>query len=304
MDIRLPNFLIVGAAKSGTTSLWHYLKQHPEVFMPINKEPIFFVSSYYKNLNPKDPKYELLNKFLVLTFEDYLNLFKNAKKEKAIGEASVPYLYHYEMAIPQIKKYLGDVKIIIILRNPVDRAFSAYTYLLRDQEEVLSLDRCLDIEDKRKKENWCTIHFYKDVGLYFKQVKAYLESFTQVKVYLFDDLKMDTLGLVEDIYEFLDVDSSFIPDVLTRHNISGVPKNMFIHNLIDKPNFFINLLKPVIKTFTSEAKRRKVIEGLRDLNLEKPEMPPETREYLKTLFRDDILKLQDVIDKDLNHWLK
>lgn len=303
MAIKLPNFLIVGAAKSGTTSLWHYSKQHPEIFMPINKEPLFFVSSIYKCIKLQDPTYEIVKEFIIFSFEDYIKLFKDAKKEKAIGEASAPYLYYYEAAIPEIKKYLGDIKIIIILRNPADRAFSAYTFLLREEKEILPFERCIEVEEERRKENWSMAVLFKEAGFYYKQVNSYLENFSQVRVYLFDDLKKDPLGLVRDIYEFLEVDLSSVPDIHTKHNVSGVPKSIFLHKFMTRPNIFTTLIKPVVKALVPEVKRRKVIEGLRDLYLEKPEMKPRTRNYLKDLYRDDLLKLQDLIKRDLSHWL-
>ncbi|MBI5603279.1 MAG: sulfotransferase [Deltaproteobacteria bacterium] len=299
-----PNFLIVGASKSGTTSLWHYLKQHPEVFMSVPKEPLFFVSSYYQSLNPKDPKFKVLKNDLKTSPDEYLDLFSGVKNEKAIGEASVPYLYHYDLAIPAIKKHIGDCKIIIVLRNPVQRAFSAYTFLLRDLEESRSFESCLELEENRKKNNWAMIHFYKGAGIFYPQVRAYLEHFKEVKIYLFEELKNHTREIVKDIYAFLGVDTTFVPDVNTKHNISGVPKNMLIHKVITEPNALKNFLRPGIRWLIPETKRRRWIEGLREKNLVKPEMKPETRQELINYFHDDILMLQDLIKRDLTHWLK
>ncbi|HDL01569.1 MAG TPA: sulfotransferase, partial [candidate division Zixibacteria bacterium] len=128
----LPNFLIAGASKSGTTSLHSYLKQHPMIFMPV-KESRFFVSEIFENLSPKDPRYEHIIKYTIFNYYDYVKLFENVNNEHAIGEAGTLYLYYYKIAISKIKKYLGNNKIIIILRNPTDRAFSAYMHLLRDR---------------------------------------------------------------------------------------------------------------------------------------------------------------------------
>lgn len=303
-NYNIPNFLIVGAAKSGTTSLWHYLKQHPEVFMSVPKEPLFFVSSYYQSLNPKDPKFKLLKSVLRPTLDEYLDLFYGVKNEKAIGEASMPYLYHYDLAIPAIKKHIGDCKIIIVLRNPVQRAFSAYTFLLRDLEETASFESCLELEEKRKNDNWSMSHFYKGAGLFYSQVRAYIEHFKEVKIYLFEELKNHTLEIVKDIYAFLGVDTTFLPDINTKHNISGIPQNMLIHKFITEPNALKDFLRPGIKWFIPETKRRRWIEGLREKNLIKPEMSPETHQELINYFHDDILMLQELINKDLNHWLK
>jgi len=154
-NIKLPNFLIVGAPKSGTTSLYYYLKEHPEIYMSKLKEPHFF-SKECKNLPFRGPKDESLGstKYMNLTWEDYQNLFKGAITYKAVGEASADYLYYFKCSIKNIKKYLGNPKIIIILRNPIERAFSAYLHMLRDGREYLSFREALHMEEERKKNNW------------------------------------------------------------------------------------------------------------------------------------------------------
>ena len=138
--VLLPNFLVVGAGKSGTTSLYHYLKAHPDVFMSRIKEPGFIVAQFIKmpQSGVGDERQSTVG-----NFSDYCRLFEDAEGKKAVGEASNDNLYHYERAIPYIKRFFGDIKIIIILRNPVDRAFSAYTYLLRDNREFLTFEEDL-----------------------------------------------------------------------------------------------------------------------------------------------------------------
>ena len=297
---KLPNFLIVGAAKSGTTFLYQILKQHPEVYMPMNKEPRFFVSSFYKNINASHPRYRTT----VFTLEDYIKLFKNVKNENAIGEASVVYLCRYKIAIPQMKKFLDSIKIIIILRNPIIRAFSAYMHLVSDGKETLPFEESLKMEEIRKKQNYLSIiYFYKESGMYYNQVKAYLENFNKVKVYLYDDLVKDPLGLAKDIYNFLEVDTTFVPDTTVKYNISGIPRSRLLQRFLKKPNIVKTLLRPITRMIP-EQKRAKIISGLRYKNLEKPQMKPETREYLKNFYREDILKLQKLIHRDLSTWLK
>ena len=112
MEVYLPNFLIVGAAKSGTTSLYQYLHEHPEIFMSGNKEPRFFISSVFTNMSSDDPRYSALLDLTITEYDEYTKLFRDAGKYKAIGEATATYLYYYQEAIPNIKKYLNDVKII------------------------------------------------------------------------------------------------------------------------------------------------------------------------------------------------
>jgi hypothetical protein len=175
MRNNLPNFLIVGAAKSGTSALHNYLNQHPDVFMPsyntegINiKEPQFFVKQMVMNRIHSG----------VWDWESYKDLFKQAQNYQAIGEASVFYLYYFEEAIKNIKQYLtNEVKIIIILRNPINRAFSAHQHVSRSIKENLSFEDAISLEEKRlmNNETLTPMVMYKDMGLYCAMVNAYLE---------------------------------------------------------------------------------------------------------------------------------
>jgi len=302
---KLPNFLIVGAQKSGTTSLYIYLKEHPEVFMPERlKEPRFFVAPIFKKIDRNQPLWISFMNNTMFELHDYLKLFEKIQKEKAIGESTTAYLYYYKVAIELIKEYLGDIKIIISLRNPIDRAFSAYLHLRRENFENISFEEALKKENTRKGLNWVPIYYFTSIGFYYHQVKAYLDNFDQVKIVLFDDLKKDTLGLVKDIYKFLGVNPSFTPDVSVRYNVTGIPKNKFIHKFLKESNILKSIIKPVVKTIIPQGERRKIIEKIKMKNLQKPQMKPETRKYLKNLYREDILKLQDLIKRDLSSWLE
>ena len=301
--LKLPNFLIVGAAKSGTTSLYYYLREHPEIYMSPVKEPKFITSRFLKfPFNGIGD--DLIERNIVKDFNDYCVLFQNVEKEKAIGEASADNLYYYEKAIPYIKRYLGNPKIIIILRNPIERSFSAYCHLVRDKREFLSFEEALMQEEFRKMQNWEFIWFYKDVGFYYKQVKAYLENFSEVKIYLYDDLKKNPLKLVQDIYSFLEVDDSFVPkNINKKFNISGIPKNKFLHEFLTQPNLIKSIIKPLVKGVLPRGVRQRLRNKILQKNLYKPQINPQTKEYLKSLYKEDILRLQELIKRDLSHWL-
>ena len=302
MKNKLPNFLIVGAAKSGTTSLYHYLKEHPEIYLHKKKEIRFF--SQMKG-NFRGPRDKNVNKSIVKNIEEYKTYFINLQKEIAIGDISPDYLFFYENAVSGIKKYLINPKIIIILRNPIERAFSQWVYFVKDGREFLSFEDALFEEEKRKSLNWEWAWYYKEVGLYYNQVKAYLENFDNVKIYLYDDLQKDRLGLVQDIYRFLEVNDNFVPESLNeKYNVSGIPKNKFLHKFLREENLIKDIIKPVVKTVLPDKVRHKLINKIMQKNLQKPQMKPETREYLKNYYKEDILKLQDLINRDLTHWLK
>ena len=201
------NFLIVGAAKSGTSSLHNYLNQHPDVFMP----------SYNKvGMKVKEPRFlikDLVEHRLhngVWTFDEYQLLFNKVTDEKAIGESTVLYLYYFEEAIKNIKYRLDkNTRIIIMLRNPVDRAFSAYNHVARSVKEQLSFEEALEIEHERLEldPTLTPMVMYKDMGLYCNMVKAYLDNFENVHIIMYEDFKNDTAKEVKKTLEFLGLDS-------------------------------------------------------------------------------------------------
>jgi hypothetical protein len=283
--------------RSGTTSLWRYLKQHPQIYMPSVKEPRFLTSSSLIKSRP------------IHTFEDYIELFRNVKDESAIGEASPHYLYPYGSTIPTIKHYLGDVNIVMILRNPADRAFSAYKHALLISnknspfKEQLPFEKSLEMEEERRKnEVWPMMNFYKDLGFYYRQVKAYTENFSRVKVCLYDDLRTDALGLTQDVFNFLEVDSSFTPEVGIKHNISPPMNKVLREFLLDYDHFLKKLIRPILLNTIGINNTEKLVNLFK--NVDQIKMRPETRRYLIDLYRDDILKLQDLIQRDLTSWLK
>ena len=212
--MKKPNFLIVGAAKSGTTSLFHYLRQHPAVFMPDFKEPQYLVHSKIQGR---------LHKYIT-NREDYLNLF-SAADQQCIGEASVFYLYFYEEAIANIKKELGEnVKIIIMLREPVSRTVSAYEHVFRNNiKEQLSFTDALAVEEGRleREQDLTPMAMYKSMSMYADAVKAYQEAFQDVHIALYDDFQSSPKQCIDQIFEFLGVESCEEIDYLSRHNIGG-----------------------------------------------------------------------------------
>lgn len=306
MEYKLPNFLIVGASRSGTTSIYHYLRQHPEIYLSPLKEPNF-LSDKFTRLIHKGVMVDK-GKNIIKNFEEYKRLFLNAKNEKAIGEVSPENLLFYEDAIKRIKKYLGEVKIIIILRNPIERAFSYYVHLIKEFGNFLSFEETLEMKEEEGGDGWM---FYGprclSGGFYYNQVKAYLDNFNQCKIYLYDDLQKDTLALLKDIFEFLNVDSLFIPNVEIKYNISGIPKNKIKHEFLNKLIRSVILARIIKRLLLPKDKRievSKFIHNIKSRNLEKPQLKPETREYLKNLYREDILKLQSLLKRDLSHWLR
>lgn len=297
--MNLPNFLIIGAAKAGTSSLHYYLSQHPQIFMPTLKEPKFF-ALVGEELNFQNPD-QAINHDSINSLNDYQKLFREVTDEIAIGEASPIYLYS-EKAAHHIRKYIPQTKLIVVLRNPVDRAFSCYTHLRREGYETLSFEDALQVEKQRIENNWAHLWHYQEAGFYSKQLKPYLNLFDreQIKIFLFDDLCKDSLSLLQEIYKFLGVDADFIPD-LEKRNVSGMPKSLLLQKLLFRGNF----LRDAFLSIFPRRLYRDFVKQIKKWNMgEKLSLDPCTRLHLQRIYRDDILELQGLIQKDLSMWLK
>lgn len=296
--MKIPNFLIIGAAKAGTTSLYDYLNQHPQIYMSPIKEPRFFALEGEK-LDFGGPA-QGINRTSVTTWEQYCQLFQEVTTEKAIGEASTVYLS--DLKAPQrIKHYLPEVKLIAILRDPAERAFSSYVHLVRDGYENLSFAEAIEAEPSRIKEKWQPLWYYKERGFYYEQLQRYFAIFKpeQIKIYLYKELAADSTAVIQELTRFLGVNDTFTPD-LTRKNVSGIPKNRFLQNLFTKDN----PIKSVVKPLLPKSLRQSVLQNVTKSNLgTKPTLSPQMRQKLIAIYREDILKLQELIQKDLSEWL-
>ena len=313
---KTPNFFVVGAAKAGTSSLENYLRKHPEIYISPIKEPHFFS----EDINPTDfrsnfRKRSSLNikKYLsnyplppkhVAYIEDlpiYLELFREVKNEKAIGELSTGYLYS-KCAAEKIYKFNPDAKIIILLRQPVFRAFSHYLMNIRDmwdyQRDFINSVEC-DLTHVNK--GWGKSHLYVELGLYFEQVSRYLKRFpeSQVKISLYDDLEEDPVKFMEELFEFLEVDSSklSLQDFFIKHNSSKLPLIKILSwylPVFDVLREYIFIFMP----YKVKAQIKKIIFSSKEVpNLRKDEF-----EQVMKYFSEDIQKLSVLIKRDLQSW--
>lgn len=300
--MNLPNFLIVGAAKAGTTSIHAYLQQHPQVFMCPVKETNFFAfeGEELNFLGGISPGY-LAN--FATNIDDYCDQFQEVNNEIAIGEACPSYLY-LPQAVERIKNYIPDVKIIIILRDPIERAYSHFLHHLRDRLVTKTgFEQALKLESERIADNWWWDYHYVQVGLYSQQLKRYFDNFDrqQIKVVLYKDLKADSLAFVQDIFEFIGVERQFKPDLSAKHNATGIPYHKALDALLKEPN----LIKAIYQLLLPEKLRKPITAKIAQYNpLYKPPLTPEIRHNLLELYSEDILKLQKLIQQDLSLWLK
>ena len=300
----LPNFLILGTAKAGTTSLYHYLSQHPRIFMSVPKEPKFFACEGETGIfnGPGDREF---NRHVVTDIDSYCRLFESAQHKKALGEATPIYLYCPRVP-ERIQKYTPKAQMFAILRNPVDRAYSSFLHLRRQGREPLAdFAAALRQEESRICQNYHPLWYYKNLGLYYAQVKRYLDRFgpAQVHIYLYDDLKSQPLQIVREIFRILDVDDTFVPDVSEQYLAARLPRSARLQKLLRKTKRAKRALEP----FVPEALSWRLTAGIEAVEKKNWVNPPalslETRAALTDEFRDDILRLQDLLRRDLSAWL-
>ncbi|WP_115719139.1 sulfotransferase family protein [Gallaecimonas mangrovi] len=294
------DFIVAGAAKSGTTSIFQYLNSHPDIFIPDVKE-----CRYFSKLN-KDFKglgAEFFANEGITDDDEYQSLFQN-HQDKKCGDISNDYLYYHKESIANIKKTVGDsVKIIIILRNPIERAFSNYMHHIRDGWENLSFKDALIREDERIKDNWGWSYHYKSVGLYSEQVKDYLKNFENVKICLFEDLRNRHV-FIKDICHFIGIDEDEVDLDMKEFNRSGRPKSKAVMRFSEGKGFLASIIKPFIRLFLPKNIRENIAGKIKDVNLSKEYISLEDKTFLIDFYREDIKNLEGVIKRDLSAWLK
>ncbi|MEZ6098594.1 MAG: sulfotransferase [Pirellulaceae bacterium] len=294
-----PDFLIIGAARSGTTALASYLAQHPQIFMTQPKEP-HFMAFAGRRLDFRGPGDDvMMNQVVVTDRSRYQQLYRQANGQIA-GEGSVSTLYYYQQAIPNIEKYAPNAKLIVLLRNPVERAFSSFLYMRsKGYESIEDFDQALDEEDRRFEENWHHIWHYRRMGRYVEQLKAFLDTFgkDRVKVITYEDFDEHTPQVVQTVLDFLGADQSFRPKTDVTVNSSGTPRNWLVKGL------FQSMVRSTYLRYTLKAMFPFVIrERLRNLILHRPVLAQHTRARLEEDFVDEIRQLEQLLHVDLERW--
>ncbi len=294
--INKPSFIIVGVARCGTTSLYHYLKQHPHIDFPKIKEPKYFSSKVqsYPHNGPGDKE---VDDNVVKIEKSYDELFLSLNKVKVIGEASSDYFYNHKKIIPLIKEKLGDVKIIICLRNPIERAFSAYNNLLRDSREKLSFYEGLMKENERIENNYDWMWHYTNGGFYSDGITNFKNHFKDVELVFFDDLIKSPEKVVQRIFTFLNVDSSYKVDLSKKYSVSGKPKNLIFKTLSSRIGFFSDFRKIIIRLVP-----RKYLEIFASYMFKKNNIDEKSRKFLKSIFYKEIQLVSKLTNRNLINW--
>jgi hypothetical protein len=293
---RIPDFFIVGAPKCGTTAMYEYLRQHPDVFMPFHKEPLFFGS-------------DLTRRYGEMSERDYLRLFAPAGPDQRVGEASAWYLYSTRAAA-EIAAASPQARIVAMFRDPVDVMYAQHSQLLfSEQEDIPDFADALDAEEDRaagrrlppgpiRPENL----LYRRMVRFGEQLTRYLDVFgtERVHVIVHDDLRSDLGGEYRRLLEFLDVDTAFVAD-FTPANENKRVRNRRLQRLIWDPPLLRPLI-PAIRRFPAAHSVRARLLALNSRRAARPPMDPVLRARLQAELRPEVERLGRLIGRDLSAW--
>ncbi|RRO22293.1 sulfotransferase family protein [Flavobacteriaceae bacterium 14752] len=300
MNNNLPHFILAGSPKCGSTSLYYYLAEHPDIYMSPQKEIHYFTFDILNALD-QGPNDKRVNAFHIGNYEDYINQFKQAKPSQIIGEVSPSYVNYPETTIPKIKKHLGDPKIIMLIRDPIKRAYSNYLHLLREDREKLSFYDALLEEEARMKNKYSDFWYYRFNSMYYEKIKKFDEAFDRMLIITTENLNENPKAVMKSIYKFLGVDYNFDPKSINeKYNPGGLYKS----NLITKFFFRQSRLRSVIKRLmpiTPGMKKIK-LKMIKKFKEKTPDIDPKAEEFLVKHFKKDVENLKKNFDIDLSLW--
>lgn len=306
-----PNLFIVGAMRCGTSSLFIYLNEHPEVFMPEVKEPMYFGSDLYDSSFP-----ELL--------PEYLCLFKKATNEKIIGEASTTYLYS-QLAAKEIKAFSPQAKIIIMLRNPVDMMYSLYSQSYhhwrklynqgKGYENIADFSDALKAEAERK-QGRCVpgtlvskrfrsyfYLYYRDLARYTNQVQRFFDVFDSenIKVIIFEDLIHHPCNVYQEVCRFLNIDSGFHPNFKAYNQTRISSGSLLEKTVVHTPAPVRHFVRRSITYVLGHKLWEQITDGI-FASERPPNLDPGLRKSLQEEFKPEVVRLGELIGRDLRYW--
>ncbi|HWF07044.1 MAG TPA: sulfotransferase [Bryobacteraceae bacterium] len=311
-SLPFPNFFLVGAPKAGTTALYRYLDQHPAIYMSPIKEPHFFADEVrlenfaddFRGMAearlPALREYlagEVREKFSggpIADWADYLKLFQCVRGETAIGEASVCCLWS-ETAARNIHAQFPHAKILMMLRNPVERAFSQYAHMLTFAAAPVSFADHMDAALRSTSTQMSELYPFLRFGLYAAQIERYFALFDrgQVNIHFYEDFCRAPLDVMQSIFAFLGVDAAFRPDLGHRHMEAKVPRSFWLKNALKKTGMW-----DVARSAAPEVLRRAAFKKRNAIR-----MTADDCARLANYYREDIGKLSVLLGRDLSDWL-
>lgn len=297
MDKSAKKFLVVGGAKCATTALYYYLIQHPDVFVPSIKECRYFSNIGNRVHNP------FTNEVIVKvsnTWEEYQLLFSGSSG-KIQGDVSPDYLYYYHESVNNIITLFGsDVRIVILLRDPVERAFSNYWHWRREGLKNVSFDDYLQIEDGFSESKAFCGFFIKKVGIFSPAVAAYLKAFPSVKIVFFEDFSVDPISVSLEILDFIGATGTVDLKHPSFTNKTGSPRFAWLSSLIKNDWRGKKWIRKFAEIAIGKSKFDDVVNTVLEKNYVKPTtMSTEARNYLEDYYFHDILELERILGKEV-----
>ena len=293
-----PDFFIVGAPKCGTTAMYDYLRQHPQVFMPFHKEPLYFGD-------------DLTHRYGRMSEPEYRALFTDARPGQRVGEASAWYLYSASAA-REIQAASPEASIIVMLRNPIDVMHAQHSQLLfSHQEDVEDFEEALGLESARRNRRHLPGGSFRPENLFYRrmvafaeQLERYLEVFgrDRVHVIIHEDLRADLRGTYRDTLRFLGVDEGFAPDFQAA-NVNKRVRNRRMQSLIWNP--------PVLRRMIPRLRRYRLVHSLRarllalnSTEVSRDAIDPALRSRLQVELAPEVARLGHLLDRDLSSWVE
>ncbi|MGB2907047.1 MAG: sulfotransferase domain-containing protein [Candidatus Aminicenantaceae bacterium] len=307
-SVSLPDFFIVGAPRCGTSTLYSYLSAHPRIFMPIEKEPMFF--SCWK----REPIMDILPprrpiQWAVREPDDYLAMFQPEREGQILGESSTWYLSDHEHVLSNMSALYGErlreVKIIIALRNPADRAWSQYLQKKGERRENMDFESAIapDITASRREENLSLSYDYIAFSKYSSGVGAYLDRFDKVQVIIFEEFFPRVGENILSVFDFLGVSQGEKRVARRKDNVSGLPRGKMGEAALDLV-YRPNALKSAVKLFLPRRLRSPAKYRIKSAFLKRTTLNPDLRQRLLEGCRADIVQLERLLGRDLSLWFK
>jgi hypothetical protein len=297
-----PNFFIVGAPKCGTTALYEYLRPHPNIFMPVLKEPHFFARDM--GTYPR-----------IKTLEEYLGIFAASTEEHLrVGEASVYYL-RSSVALSNIREFNPDARLIAMFRNPVDMVYSLHSQLLYVSEETVSdFETAWRLQERRSRGldlppaiRSPLLVQYAQIGQFGTQAQRVLSLFPheQVKLILYDDFTSSPQRVYDEVIDFLGVAHDG-RTAFARINENKRARVAWLRAFYRKPppvlRDAIRSLKQAVGEGRISAAKKKLV-ALNTVREQRRQLSPEFRAELVATFRDEVAQLSQLLNRDLSHWV-
>jgi hypothetical protein len=313
----LPNFFLAGVPKAGTTSLYHYLAQHPQIYMSPIKEPCFFASEFRpKNCDAplrraaERSQRELMRYFakpvlterfgaMVSEWPYYLRLFEGVRDETVVGEATPGYMWS-KTAARNIHDSIPGARILIMLRDPADRAFSQHLHVRAAANSRRTFREHIEANLRNQSKQFGLDYPLLEFGFYHEQLLRYFQLFPreQICVQLYDDYLADPASTFSAIFRFLNVDASFVPDASERHLEANALRRPGLAHALQKTGVWRVARKLTPRALLPMARRAAF------LPREQIKMNAEDRRFLVGYYTDDIRRLEGLIGRDLSAWLE